>query len=67
MKIYLRDENYSWQEFEYAELSNLSAAFAERNITIGDRAKIGYGAKIGYRAEIKRQTAAQFNDLKSKF
>ena len=51
-KIYLKDENSTWKEFDYELLSELSEEFKKRNIKIGAWAKIGVGAKIEARANI---------------
>ena len=45
-KIYLKDENSTWKEFDYELLSELSEEFKKRNIKIGAWAKIGALAKI---------------------
>ena len=51
-KIYLKDRNSNWKEFDYKLLSELSDEFKKRNIkieagaTIEARATIGAWAKI---------------------
>ena len=45
--IYLRDENYNWKDFQYENLSDLSAEFESRKISIGYGASIGDWASIG--------------------
>ena len=51
-KIYLKDINSNWKEFNYELLSELSDEFKTRNITIEAGATIGVCATIGARATI---------------
>ena len=57
-KIYLKDRNSNWKEFDYKLLSELADEFKTRNITIeawatiGEFATIGAGATIGVCATI---------------
>ena len=46
-KLYLRDENYNWKQFEYESIEDLKSEFNSRNISIGDGASIGNRASIG--------------------
>jgi carbonic anhydrase/acetyltransferase-like protein (isoleucine patch superfamily) len=52
-KIYLKDRNSKWKEFDYELLSELSDELKKRNITIGARATIGAWATIGVGATIE--------------
>ena len=47
--IYLWVSGEGWKTFDF---ENCKEELLQRNIKIGDRAKIGYGAKIGDRAKI---------------
>ena len=51
-KIYLKDRNSNWKEFDYKLLSELADEFKTRNITIEAGATIGAMAKIGAYATI---------------
>ena len=51
-KIYLKDRNSNWKEFDYKLLSELADEFKKRNIKIGEWAKIEAGAKIEADAKI---------------
>ena len=55
-KIYLKDENSNWKDFDYELLSELSDEFKKRNITIEAGATIGAGAKIEADATIEAGT-----------
>ena len=44
-KIYLKDRNSNWKEFDYKLLSELADEFKTRNITIEAGATIGAMAK----------------------
>ena len=52
-KIYLKDRNSNWKEFDYESLSELADEFKIRNITIGADATIGAWATIGADATIE--------------
>ena len=46
--IYLQDENYNWQQFQYKNIDQLKCEFENRKIQIGYGCEIGSGCKIGY-------------------
>ena len=52
-KIYLKDENFNWKEFDYELRSELADEFKIRNIKIEACATIGAGVKIGANATIE--------------
>ena len=51
-KIYLKDESFNWEEYEYSTIDELKEEFTKRNISIGYDASIGDCASIGSRASI---------------
>ena len=63
-KIYLKDRNSYWKEFDYKLLSELADEFKTRNITIEAGATIGECAKIGEYATIgARATIGEYNSF----
>ena len=65
-KIYLKDRNSNWKEFDYELLSELADEFKTRNITIGAWATIGDSAKIGECAKIEaRATIGEFATIEA--
>ena len=50
--IYLYDENWNKQQFQYNEISELKSELEKRGIKIGDNSKIGNNSKIGYNSTI---------------
>jgi|WetSurSiteA1Bulk_404760.scaffolds.fasta_scaffold40151_1 hypothetical protein len=45
--IYLQDENYNWQQFQYENIDQLKCEFENRKIQIGSDCEIGSDCKIG--------------------
>ena len=51
-KIYLKDENFNWKEYEYSTIDELKEEFTKQRISIGYGASIGNDASIGNGASI---------------
>jgi hypothetical protein len=53
--IYLQDENYNWQQFQYENIDQLKCEFENRKIQIGYDCEIGSGCCLGKRAKVEEK------------